>query len=408
MAYNVENIRRDFPILQRENLVFLDSAASSQKPRQVIDAMTHYYQTTHANVHRGVYALSEAATEAYEAARDKVQQFINAKSRKEIIYTRNTTEGLNLVAATWGRANLQAGDVVILSAMEHHSNLVPWQMLQAEKGFTIKYIPVLPDLTLEMEAFARFLAEGHVKLVSVTQVSNVLGYKTPLSQIIEMAHAAGALVCADSAQSVPHMPVDVQALDVDFLAFSGHKMCAPTGIGILYAKKALLEAMPPYMGGGDMIRRVTLDGSTWNDLPYKFEAGTPAIAEAIGLGAAVDYLSSVGLDNIQAHEQALVAYAVERLAAMREIRLVLPPVRSSVVTFTVEGIHPHDVAQLLDYEGVAIRAGHHCAMPLHDILQLPATCRASFYLYNTLAEVDRLVVALEKAIVKFSRKVQHV
>lgn len=408
MAYNVENIRRDFPILQRENLVFLDSAASSQKPRQVIDAMTHYYQTTHANVHRGVYALSEAATEAYEAARDKVQQFINAKSRKEIIYTRNTTEGLNLVAATWGRANLQAGDVVILSAMEHHSNLVPWQMLQAEKGFTIKYIPVLPDLTLEMEAFARFLAEGHVKLVSVTQVSNVLGYKTPLSQIIEMAHAAGALVCADGAQSVPHMPVDVQTLDVDFLAFSGHKMCAPTGIGILYAKKALLEAMPPYMGGGDMIRRVTLDGSTWNDLPYKFEAGTPAIAEAIGLGAAVDYLSSVGLDNIQAHEQALVAYAVERLAAMREIRLVLPPVRSSVVTFTVEGIHPHDVAQLLDYEGVAIRAGHHCAMPLHDILQLPATCRASFYLYNTLAEVDRLVVALEKAIVKFSRKVQHV
>jgi len=403
MSYNVEQIRADFPILQREvhpgkKLIFLDSAASSQKPIQVINAMQDYYLTSHANVHRGVHVLSEAATAAYEGARDKVQHFINARSRKEIIYTRNTTESLNLVAASWGRANLKPGDVVILSELEHHSNIVPWQILQAEKGFTIKYIPVLPDLTFDMEAFQRFLDEGGVKLVSTTQVSNVLGYMTPLKQIVDLAHQAGALVCIDGAQSVPHLPVDVQALDVDFLAFSGHKMCGPTGIGILYGKREILESMPPYMGGGDMIRRVTLEGSTWNDLPYKFEAGTPAIAEAVGLGAAVDYLSSIGLAAIHVYEREVVEYAHERLAEIPGLNLLAPPQnrRSGVATFTLHNAHPHDIAQVLDYEGIAIRAGHHCAMPLHQKLNVPATARASFYLYNTRQEVDQLAEALYK------------
>ncbi len=402
--YNVEKIRADFPILQREahpgkKLVFLDSAASSQKPRQVLDALETYYTHSHANVHRGVHVLSEEATAAYEAARDKVQHFINARSRKEIIYTRNTTEALNLVAASWGRANLTANDTIILSEIEHHSNLVPWQILQQEKGFTIRYLPVLPDLTLDMDTYHQWLREENVKLVSVTQVSNVLGYITPLKAIIDAAHAVGALVCVDGAQSVPHMPVDVQALEMDFLAFSGHKMCGPTGIGILYGKREHLEKMPPYMGGGDMIRRVTLEGSTWNNLPYKFEAGTPAIAEAVALGAAVDYLMSIGLDAISAHEHDIVEYTHERLVEIPGLKLLAPPVgqRNGVATFTMEAAHPHDVAQVLDYEGIAIRAGHHCAMPLHQKLNISATSRASFYLYNTRAEVDLLAEALYKA-----------
>lgn len=404
MSYNIEKIRADFPILQREahpgkKLVFLDSAASSQKPRQVLDALEKYYTHSHANVHRGVHVLSEEATAAYEAARDKIQAFINARSRKEIIYTRNTTEALNLVAASWGRANLTEKDTVVLSEMEHHSNIVPWQILQAEKGFKIRYIPVKPDLTFDMEAFHQFLRQENVKLVSVTQVSNVLGYVTPLREIVEAAHAVGAVVCVDGAQSIPHMKVDVQALDVDFLAFSGHKMCGPTGIGILYGRRELLEKMPPYMGGGDMIRRVTLEGSAWNDLPYKFEAGTPAIAEAVGLGAAVEYLMSIGLENISAHEHEIVEYAHERLAEIPGLTLLAPPVgqRNGVATFTMESAHPHDVAQILDYEGIAIRAGHHCAMPLHQKLNIPATSRASFYLYNTREEVDLLSDALYKA-----------
>lgn len=402
--YNVEKIRADFPILQREahpgkKLVFLDSAASSQKPRQVLDALQTYYTHSHANVHRGVHVLSEEATAAYESARDKVQHFINARSRKEIIYTRNTTEALNLVAASWGRANLTANDTIILSEIEHHSNLVPWQILQQEKGFTIRYLPVLPDLTLDMDTYHQWLREENVKLVSVTQVSNVLGYITPLKAIIDAAHAVGALVCVDGAQSVPHMPVDVQALEMDFLAFSGHKMCGPTGIGILYGKREHLEKMPPYMGGGDMIRRVTLEGSTWNDLPYKFEAGTPAIAEAVALGAAVDYLSAIGLDQISAHEHDIVEYTHERLMEIPGLKLLAPPVgqRNGVATFTMEVAHPHDIAQVLDYEGIAIRAGHHCAMPLHQKLNISATSRASFYLYNTRAEVDLLAEALYKA-----------
>jgi len=408
MSYPIEKIRADFPILQQEAypgkpLVFLDSAASSQKPAAVIDTMSRYYQNDHANVHRGVHKLSEAATAAYEEARDKVQRFINAATRKEIIFTRNTTESLNLVAASWGRANLKAGDVVVISELEHHSNIVPWQLLQAEIGFTIRYIPVTDALTFDMEVFHRFLAQEPVKLVAVTQVSNVLGYVTPLAEIIQAAHAAGALVCVDGAQSVPHMPVDVQALDLDFLAFSGHKMCAPTGIGVLYGKRHLLEAMPPYMGGGDMIRRVTLQGSTWNDLPYKFEAGTPAIAEVIGLGAAVDYLQGVGMDALHAYESDIVEYAHERLIEIPGLRLFAPPVgqRGGVATFTLAHAHPHDIAQILDYEGIAVRAGHHCAMPLHDRLGVSATARASFYLYNTRAEVDALVAGLYQVAHKF-------
>lgn len=409
MSYDINRIRADFPALQQtihqdKPLVFLDSAASSQKPLAVIEAMQRYYQDDHANVHRGVHTLSERATAAYEGARDKVQTFINARSRKEIIFTRNTTESLNLVAASWGRENLKAGDVVVLSELEHHSNIVPWQILSQSIGFTIRYIPILPDLTFDLAAYQDFLSAGNVRLVSITQVSNVLGYIPPLAQMVADAHRVGALVCVDAAQSVPHLTVDVQALDVDFLAFSGHKMCGPTGIGVLYGKREHLEAMPPYMGGGDMIRRVTLDGSTWNELPYKFEAGTPAIAEVVGLGAAVDYLAGIGMAAIQAHEHEIVEYAHERLAEIPTLKLLAPPEgqRNGVATFTLDQAHPHDVAQILDYEGIAIRAGHHCAMPLHEKLGISATSRASFYLYNTRAEVDALVAGLYKVIEKFS------
>lgn len=397
-------IRDDFPSLNQEvhpgkRLVFLDSAASSQKPRQVLDAMDAYYRTSHANVHRGIHVLSERATAAYEAGRDKVQKFINAKSRREIIFVRNATEAMNLVVAAWGRANLGPGDVVILSEMEHHSNLVPWQLLAAEKGFTIRYLPVTDDGLLDQGAYAAWLAEGRVKMVSVMHVSNVLGTVNPVEPMIAQAHAAGALVMLDGAQSVPHLAVDVQALDVDFLAFSGHKMAGPTGIGVLYGKRALLEAMPPYMGGGDMIKRVTLEGSEWNDLPYKFEAGTPAIAEGVGLGAAVDYLSGLGMQNILAHERTIADYALDRLSEVPGLTLYgpAPALRNGVATFTLKDIHAHDVAQLLDLEGVAVRAGHHCAMPLHKRLGVAATARASFYVYNTTEDVDVLIEAIYNA-----------
>jgi cysteine desulfurase/selenocysteine lyase len=409
MPLDVNKIRGDFPALHQEvhpgkPLIFLDSAASSQKPRLVIETMQTYLERDHANVHRGVHTLSERATAAYEGARDKIQKFINAASRKEVIFTRNSTEALNLVAASWGRANLGPGDMVILTELEHHSNIVPWQMLAQEKGFTIRYIPVTAALTLDMDAYHRFLHDGGVKLVSVAHVSNVLGLVTPLDEIISAAHQAGALVCVDASQSVPHMAVDVQAIGADFFAFTGHKMCGPTGIGILYGKREHLEAMPPYMGGGDMIRKVRLEGSTWNDLPYKFEAGTPAIAEAIGLGAAVDYLTSIGMADIAAHEHDIVEYAHERLAEVPGLTLLAPPEgqRNSVATFTLRQAHPHDVAQLLDYEGIAVRAGHHCAMPLHEVLQVPATSRASFYLYNTRDEVDVLIDALYKVAQTFA------
>ncbi len=400
---DVEKIREDFPILHQEvrpgvKLVFLDSAASSQKPIQVIEAVDNYYRTTHANVHRGIYQLSEAATKAYEGARKKVRHFINAASWREIIFTRNATESINLVAQTWGRRNLGPDDVVLISEMEHHSNIVPWQMLAQEKGFALHAVPVLDDGTLDMAAYERLLREEPVKLVAITHMSNVLGTITPLADIIDQAHAAGALVIADGAQSVPHLPVDVQALNVDFLAFSGHKMLGPTGIGVLYGKRALLEAMPPFLGGGDMIRRVRLSGSEWNELPWKFEAGTPSIAQGVGMGVAVDYLSAIGMDKIQAYEHQITAYALERLAEVPSLTVIGPDAsqKGGVVSFAMDGLHPHDVAQLLDAEGLAVRAGHHCAMPLHERFGLPATSRASFYLYNTFEEVDALIEALYK------------
>lgn len=401
--YDVKQVRADFPILHQSHhdgvpLVFLDNAASSQKPAQVIDALDDYYRRYHANVHRGIHKLSEMATLAYEEARLKIRRFINAASKREIIFTRGTTEGINLVAQTWGRANLGPGDVVISTQMEHHSNIVPWQILAAEKGFTLRYIPVTPDGLLDLEVFVRMLQEEPVKLVSVMHVSNVLGTINPVGEIIRMAHDAGALALVDGAQSVPHMPVDVQMLDADFFAFSGHKMCGPTGIGVLYGKRALLEAMPPWMGGGDMIAQVTLEGSTWNELPYKFEAGTPAIAQAIGLGYAVDYLSALGMQNVHTYAQQLTAYALERLEEVRGVKVYGPPAeqKGAVASFTVDGIHAHDVAQLLDAEGVAVRAGHHCAMPLHQALGVSATARASFYLYSTFEEVDALIEGLYK------------
>lgn len=402
--FDIVRIRADFPILDQEahpgkRLVFLDSAASSQKPRQVIDAMTAYYTHDHANVHRGIHTLSERATDAYEGAREKIRAFINARSHREIIFTRNTTESINLVAGSWGRANLGPGDAVVLSVMEHHSNIVPWQILAAERGFTIRYIPVTSTGELDLDAYAAFLRDDPVKLVSVMHVSNVLGTVNPVAAMIQQAHEAGALFMIDGAQSVPHLAVDVQALDVDFLAFSSHKMAGPTGLGVLYGKRALLEEMPPYMGGGEMIRRVTLEGSQWNDLPHKFEAGTPAIAEAVGLGAAVDYLSALGMDKVLAHERIIVEYAMDRLAEVPGLTIYGPDTdrRNGVTTFSLKDMHAHDLAQLLDAEGVAIRAGHHCAMPLHQHLGVPATARASFYVYNTKADVDALVEAIYNA-----------
>lgn len=401
---DIAAIRADFPILDQEvhpgkRLVFLDSAASSQKPRQVIEAMRRYYEHDHANVHRGIHVLSERATAAYEGAREKVRAFINARSSREIIFTRNTTESINLVAHTWGRANLRPGDVVVLSEMEHHSNIVPWQILAGQIGFRLRYIPITDEGLLDLDAYAALLRDEPVKLVSVMHVSNVLGTVNPVKEMIAQAHAAGALFLVDGAQSVPHLAVDVQALDVDFLAFSGHKMAGPTGIGVLYGKRALLEAMPPFLGGGEMIKKVTLEGSTWNDLPHKFEAGTPAIAQAVGLGAAVDYLSALGMDNILAHEKLVVNYALDRLSEIPGLTVYGPGPehRNGVAAFTVQGVHAHDVAQLLDAEGVAVRAGHHCAMPLHQRLGVVATARASFYIYNTRDEVDALVEAIYNA-----------
>jgi cysteine desulfurase / selenocysteine lyase len=403
LPYDVEKIRADFPILQQPHhdnvpLVFLDNAASSQKPNLVIDGMYNYYRTSHANVHRGIYQLSEQATQAYEDARKKVRDFINASSHREIIYTRGTTEGINLVVMTWGRKNLGAGDVVISTAMEHHSNIVPWQILAEDKGFTLKFIPVLADGTLDMESYRQLLWDNPVKLVTVVHSSNVLGTINPVKEMARLAHEQGALILVDGAQSVPHMPIDVQDLDCDFFAFSGHKMVGPTGIGILYGKRDILDAMPPYMGGGDMISRVTLDGSTWNELPYKFEAGTPSIADAIGLGFAVDYLNNIGMEKIHQHEQIMTAYALDRLAEVPGLTVYGPASaqKGAVAAFTMEGAHAHDVAQVLDSYGIAVRAGHHCAMPLHHVLNVNATARASFYLYNTLEEIDMLAETLEK------------
>ena len=400
---DVAKIRQDFPILERrvhdKPLIFLDSAASSQKPLAVIEAMDHYYRTTHANVHRGVYTLSEEATEQYEGARKKIARFINAKASREIIFTRNTTESINLVAFAWGRANLRPGDEILLTESEHHSNIVPWQMIAREVGAQVRYIPVDARGYLDTSTLDTLLTK-QTRIVGIASMSNVLGTILPVTEIIAQAREVGALVLVDGAQGVPHLPTDVQALDCDFLAFSGHKMCGPTGIGVLWGRRDLLEAMPPFMGGGDMIRKVTFDGADWNDLPWKFEAGTPAIAEAIGFGAAIDYLNALGMPNVRAHEREIIAYALERLAEVPGLTIIGPDDperRGGVATFTLDNIHPHDLADILDHEGIAIRAGHHCAQPLHQKLGIPASSRASFYVYTLREEIDRLVDGLYKA-----------
>jgi cysteine desulfurase / selenocysteine lyase len=399
---DVNKIREDFPILNVEAypgvpLVYLDSAASSQKPSLVIEAMNAYYRNYNANIHRGIHRLSEAATDAYENARERIAAFINAPESSQVIYVRNATEGFNLVAYSWGRTNIHAGDEILLTEMEHHANIVPWQMLAEEKGAAIRYIPVLKNGTLDLSDLSSLLTE-RTKLFSFTAVSNVLGTVNPVKQLITAANAVGAITMVDAAQAVPHMPVDVQAWDCDFMAFSSHKMCGPTGIGILFGKKALLEAMPPFMGGGDMIRRVRLEGSTWNDLPWKFEAGTPSIAEGIGLGTAVDYLSQLGMNNVHEYEQFITNYALEALSEVEGLQIIGPSAaqRGGVAAFTIEGVHPHDISELLDKDGIAIRAGHHCAMPLHQKLCINSTARASFYIHTTTAEVDQLVKSLHR------------
>lgn len=405
---DVERIRSDFPVLSREvrpgvPLVYLDSTATSQKPLAVLQAMEEFYRLHNANIHRGIHTLAEESTAMYEKAREAVVRFINAASRTEIVFTRNTTEAINVVANAWGRANLHSGDLVILTEMEHHSNLVPWQMLATERGLRLEFIEVTPEGLLDLNSYAALLAQGP-KLVAFVHMSNVLGTVNPAKEIITNAHAAGAITVLDAAQSVPHLPVDVQDLDVDFMAFSGHKMCGPTGIGVLYGKEKHLASMPPFLGGGDMIKRVYLREFRANDLPHKFEAGTPAIAEAIGLGAAVEYLNCVGLEAIHTHEQEVTAYAIERLEEVPEVKILGPSAdqKGGVVAFEFSDVHPHDVAQVLDRYGIAVRAGHHCAMPLHDKFGLVATTRASFYLYNMQSEVDRLVEGLYKVKELFS------
>ncbi len=401
--FDVNRIRAEFPILHDEirpgvSLTYLDSAATSQKPRAVLQAMDAYYRQTNANVHRGIHHLSEEATAAYEGARADVARFINAPHPAQVIFTRNTTEAINLVAQSWGRANLRPGDEILLTEMEHHSNIVPWQLLAEATGAHVRWLPFTPQGTLDLSALPALLTE-RTRIFAFTAVSNVFGTINPTTELVRMARAVGAISVVDAAQSVPHLPVDVEELDCDFLAFSAHKMCGPTGIGVLYGRRALLEAMPPFLGGGDMIRRVTFDGSTWNELPWKFEAGTPSIAEGVGLGAAVRFLEAVGMSAILAHEQFVTNYALEALSEIDGLTLLGPPAshKGGVATFTLHGVHPHDLAQILDHDGVAIRAGHHCAMPLHQKLGLSASARASFYLYSTPDEVDALVRGIHSA-----------
>jgi cysteine desulfurase/selenocysteine lyase len=400
MPIDVTALRKDFPILEREvrpgvPLVYLDSTATTQKPVVVLDAMDKFYRHNNANIHRGVHTLAEEATAMYEGARQQVADFIHAASSSEIIFTRNTTESINLVAYSWARANLKPGDMIILTEMEHHSNLVPWQMLAVERGVTLEFVPVTDEGLLNLDVF-RFLLERNPKLVAFTGMSNVLGTINPTAEIITLAHAAGALVLVDGAQSVPHLPVDVNALDVDFLAFSAHKMLGPTGIGALYARERLLEAMPPFLGGGDMIKTVHLQTFTSNDVPHKFEAGTPAVAEAVGFGAAITYLNTLGMEAVATHERELVSYALERLEEIPGVAVLGPAAdkKGGVAAFTLEGVHPHDVAQILDHYGVAVRAGHHCAQPLHEKFGITATTRASFYVYSMKEEVDKLVAGI--------------
>jgi cysteine desulfurase/selenocysteine lyase len=407
-------LRHDFPILSEEvagghPLIFLDNAASTQRPRHVIDAISGVYERTYANVHRGIHTLSELSTEQYEQARQSVQQFINAASFNEIIFTQGTTDSINTVARSWGEANLRPGDEVLLTVMEHHSNLVPWQQVAAKTGAVLRHVHITDDGRLDMDAFDRLLTD-RTKLVAVVAVSNTLGAINPVAEIVTKAHAAGALVLVDAAQSAPHLPVDVQALDVDFLAFSGHKMLGPSGVGVLYGKERLLDAMPPFLGGGSMINEVQLDRFTPAELPAKFEAGTPPIVPAIGMSAAIDYLQQVGLGAIHRHELELTRYAYDALSGIEGLRILgpAPEHRTGLVSFAFERIHAHEFAQVLnDQFGVAVRAGHHCTQPLHRLMGITASTRASFYLYNTPEEVDRLIEGVHAVQRMFAPKGRH-
>jgi cysteine desulfurase/selenocysteine lyase len=400
IRFDVEKIRHDFPILARDvrgkKLVYLDNAATSQKPRTVIEAITRYYEQENANIHRGVHFLSQLATSEHDRARQAVRDFINAADVKELIFVRGTTEAINLVAQTYGRVNVASGDEVLITAMEHHSNIVPWQILCDEKGAKLRVAPINDAGELILDEFAKLLGP-RTKIVAVAHVSNALGTVNPLAQIIELAHKKNIPVLVDGAQAVPHMKVDVQALDCDFYTLSSHKMFGPMGIGVLYGKAELLEAMPPYQGGGDMISSVTFEKTTYNKLPFKFEAGTPDVAGAIGLGAAVEYLNEIGIDNIARYEHELLAYAIEKLSAISGVRLIGTAAdRAGVISFVIENVHPHDVGTILDQEGIAIRTGHHCAQPIMDRFGIPATARASFAFYNTKEEVDALVNGIKK------------
>lgn len=404
-AFDAERLRQDFPILDQavhgKPLVYLDNAATSQKPRRVIDAISGYYLTINANVHRGVHTLSQRATDAFDGAREKVRRFLNAREAREIVFVRGATEAINLVAHSFG-ARFKPGDEILITALEHHSNIVPWQMACQRSGALLKVVPMNDAGELDLGAYARLLGP-RTRLVAATHVSNALGTVNPVRQMIELAHAQSIPVLLDGAQAAPHAHVDVQALDCDFYAFSGHKLYGPTGIGVLYGKAALLEAMPPWQGGGEMIRQVAFEKTTYNELPYKFEAGTPDISGAIGLGAAIDYLEDIGLDAVAAHEHTLLEYATAAALEVPGLRVVgTAEEKAGILSFVLEGVHPHDIGTILDHEGVAIRTGHHCAMPVMERLGLPATARASFALYNTTQDVDALIAAIRKA-----RKVFH-
>ncbi|WP_442587935.1 aminotransferase class V-fold PLP-dependent enzyme [Pedobacter sp. AW31-3R] len=398
---DIAKIRKDFPLLETKvygkDLVYLDNGATTQKPFAVLEALDAYYKDYNSNVHRGVHILSQKATSAYEESRKKVAAYINAAHSYEVIYTKGTTDAINLVASTFGRKYLKEGDSILISAMEHHSNIVPWQMICEERGATLKVIPMDKEGVLQLDLLPSLLDE-RVKLVSFTYVSNSLGTVNPVREIIRQAHARNIPVMIDAAQAVQHFPIDVQELDVDFMAFSGHKLYGPTGIGVLYGKEKWLNDLPPYQGGGDMIKTVTFEKTIYNELPYKFEAGTPDISGAIGLGVAIDYVNSIGLENIQAAEQQLVTYALAKLAEIEGIRFIgNAPERSSAISFLLEGIHPYDLGELLDKQGIAIRTGHHCTEPVMDFFEIPGTCRASFAFYNTTAEVDVLVAGIKRA-----------
>ena len=405
LTFDVNKVRNDFPILKQQvngcPLVYLDNGATSQKPQSVIDAIVNYYTTTNSNVHRGVHTMSQQATDGYEGARSKVRQFINASDDREIIFTRNTTEGINLVAYSYGRLNIGPGDDIIVSNMEHHSNIVPWQMLCEEKGANLRVVPINDDGELLMDEYERMLSPK-TKLVSITHVSNALGTILPAAEIVRMAHAHGVPVLLDGAQAVPHMPVDVQELDCDFYVFSGHKLFGPTGIGILYGKAEYLEAMPPFLGGGEMIKSVTFEKTIYNDLPYKFEGGTPDIAGAIGLGAAIDYVNDLGFDQITAHEDELLRYGTDALSTIEGLKIIgTAEHKTGILSFVMDQAHPHDIGTILDEQGIAVRTGHHCAQPVMQRFQIPATARASLAFYNTKEDIDALVKGIDRVIEVF-------